>query len=53
MTDCPVCEATIESRTWVLGEIVPCPDCGTELEISGTAPVTVQLAPKEAEDWGE
>lgn len=53
MTDCPVCEAKVESRTWLKGEIFPCPDCGTELEVSGPGPFTLQPAPKEAEDWGE
>ncbi len=53
MTQCPECEATVESRAMVLGEIFPCQDCGTELEVTGSVPFTVQPAPKEAEDWGE
>jgi alpha-aminoadipate carrier protein LysW len=37
----------------IAGEIFPCRDCGTELEVLATAPTTVERAPKEAEDWGE
>jgi alpha-aminoadipate carrier protein LysW len=35
------------------GEIVPCPDCGAELEVVSVAPVTLALAPEVQEDWGE
>ena len=53
MTQCPECDATVERHDQVLGEVFPCPDCGTELEVFGTTPFAVQPAPKEAEDWGE
>ncbi len=53
MTECPACDASVESHNMVLGEVFPCPDCGTELEVQGTDPFAVQPAPKEAEDWGE
>ena len=35
------------------GEIVNCPDCGADLEVVGTDPVELELAPEEEEDWGE
>jgi alpha-aminoadipate carrier protein LysW len=35
------------------GEITVCPDCGIELEVISLAPITVDLAPMEMEDWGE
>jgi alpha-aminoadipate carrier protein LysW len=35
------------------GEILPCADCGAELEVTGLDPLTVDLAPMEMEDWGE
>jgi alpha-aminoadipate carrier protein LysW len=35
------------------GEIVPCPDCGADLEVLSTEPLTLGLAPEEGEDWGE
>ena len=51
---CPECEATLDlSQDLIEGEIVPCPDCGAELEVIGTAPVQLQLAPMVEEDWGE
>lgn len=53
MTECPACEASVKSHDKILGEVFPCPDCGTELEVLGTEPFAVQPAPKEAEDWGE
>jgi alpha-aminoadipate/glutamate carrier protein LysW len=53
MTQCPECDADVETRTMVQGEIFPCPDCGTELELTGPEPFSVQVAPREAEDWGE
>jgi alpha-aminoadipate/glutamate carrier protein LysW len=51
---CPECEGEVvipaEAQT---GEILVCPDCGIELELTGLDPVTLSLAPVEAEDWGE
>jgi len=39
----------------MLGEIIECPDCGTELEVIELkdAAVVVQKAEMEEEDWGE
>jgi alpha-aminoadipate carrier protein LysW len=53
MTECPECEANVENAARIPGEVFPCPDCGTELEVLVSDPFAVQLAPKEAEDWGE
>lgn len=36
-----------------VGEILDCQACGTELEVTGTEPVTLEYAPELAEDWGE
>jgi len=54
MIKCPKCEAnlTLEENTEV-GEIVVCPDCGVELEVTGVNPITLELAPEVEEDWGE
>ena len=51
---CPECEGVvpIESGT-ELGEILVCPDCGVELEVTSLDPVNLDLAPHEEEDWGE
>jgi alpha-aminoadipate/glutamate carrier protein LysW len=51
---CPECEAEIslESGTEV-GEIIVCSDCGVDLEVTSLEPASVELAPMEAEDWGE
>ena len=50
---CPECEGTLALEDVEKGEIVQCPDCGAELEVRGTDPVTLELAPEEEEDWGE
>jgi alpha-aminoadipate carrier protein LysW len=51
---CPECEAVVpvESGT-ELGEILVCPDCGVELEVTSLQPIVFSLAPHEEEDWGE
>ncbi|MCB9135931.1 MAG: lysine biosynthesis protein LysW [Anaerolineales bacterium] len=51
---CPECEAeiTLEAST-VVGEILVCPDCGVDLEVTSLTPASVELAPMEQEDWGE
>ena len=53
MSECPECAAPVEPHDKIPGEVFPCPDCGTELEVQATDPFAVQPAPKEAEDWGE
>ncbi|MBN1301218.1 MAG: lysine biosynthesis protein LysW [Melioribacteraceae bacterium] len=53
-TDCPVCDAVIElDENTVAGELVECPDCGTELEVVTVNPLRVREAPQEEEDWGQ
>ena len=34
-------------------EIVQCPECGVDLEVTGIDPITLAPAPEEEEDWGE
>lgn len=51
---CPECEAQITLENGVeVGEIIVCPDCGVDLEVTALNPVAVELAPMEQEDWGE
>lgn len=51
---CVVCEAEINlPADCCEGEIVVCPDCGTELEVISLNPPTVEEAPQVQEDWGE
>jgi alpha-aminoadipate carrier protein LysW len=51
---CPECVAdiTLEANAEV-GEIIVCPDCGVDLEVTALQPAAVDLAPMEEEDWGE
>ena len=54
MALCTECEAEITlAPSTEVGEIVVCPDCGVDLEVTGLEPAMVELAPMEAEDWGE
>jgi alpha-aminoadipate carrier protein LysW len=51
---CPECAANITLADDTLqGEIIQCPDCGVELEVMSLAPLVLELAPDEEEDWGE
>lgn len=51
--NCPECEAEITLEKPMRGEIIVCPDCGTELEVTSENPLALDLAPQEEEDWGE
>lgn len=54
MIECPECTAELDlAPNAEVGEIVVCPDCGVELEVTGLEPVTLELAPEVEEDWGE
>ncbi len=51
---CPVCEADIRIASDAMeNELIPCPDCGAELEILSLNPLEIALAPETEEDWGE
>ena len=51
---CPECVAEIAlAANTEVGEILVCPDCGVDLEVTSLEPATIQLAPMEQEDWGE
>jgi alpha-aminoadipate carrier protein LysW len=53
--ECPVCAGAVDaSADLLLGELLDCDDCGSELEVTHLEPA-IQLAeaPMAAEDWGE
>lgn len=51
---CPECAAVVTVEADVeAGEIVTCPDCGAELEVTSVDPLMLELAPEVEEDWGE
>ncbi len=51
--NCPECDAMLNLKEVVQGEIVQCPDCGVDLEVVSVDPLKLELAPMEEEDWGE
>ena len=53
-TVCPECDAPVATAPDVVaGEVLPCAECGVELEVVALAPLTLEIAPPEEEDWGE
>ena len=54
MSECPVygVEISLASDT-VVGELLECTDCGSELEVTALNPPTLAEAPESEEDWGE
>ena len=54
MAVCIVCEANLSIPEGTEeGEIIECPECGSELEVVSINPIELALAPEEEEDWGE
>lgn len=55
MAVCPECEADIELDEYDVdkGEIISCPECGIELEVVGLAPLELDVAPQEEDEWEE
>ncbi len=51
---CPVCAASVPVASDVLlHELLTCPECGAELEVTNLSPLTFEQAPQVEEDWGE
>ncbi|MEM1179277.1 MAG: lysine biosynthesis protein LysW [Acidobacteriota bacterium] len=54
MVDCPECAVGVSlGASPMTHEIVPCVECGVELEVMSLDPLAVELAPDVEEDWGE
>lgn len=54
--NCPECDADVPvPDDAIVGEIVSCPDCGTDYEISekNGSEIKVKQAETVGEDWGE
>lgn len=51
---CVECDGEVPAGEGVLvGEVLECPECGVELEVTRTDPLEAELAPEVDEDWGE
>lgn len=54
MVECPVCAGDVAAgNDLVVGELITCAECGSELEVTGTEPLALAEAPESEEDWGE
>ena len=53
MAMCPECEADVEIDEFDVdkGEVISCPECGTDLEVVGLAPLELDLAASDEDDW--
>lgn len=52
--DCLVCGSELEPGADVVAhELIECEECGSESEVTATAPLNITEAPLEEEDWGE
>jgi lysine biosynthesis protein LysW len=47
MVNCPSCGTPIEESDLALGEIVPCPGCGSDLEVISEDPITFEVYEQE------
>lgn len=54
-TECPVCGGGVDvADNVIVGELLDCDDCGSELEVRALDPaLRIEEAPMAAEDWGE
>lgn len=51
---CVICDGAISiPDNAMVGELLICGDCGTELELVSLDPMTLEEAPEIQEDWGE
>jgi len=53
--ECPACyyEFNVDDDV-IVGEVITCPDCGTDLEVLEVSKeVKTQIAESPEEDWGE
>ena len=52
MAVCPECDAEIEIDEFDVdkGEIISCPECGIDLQVTGLGPLELDLAPDE-DEW--
>ena len=51
---CVECGGTVPlPSNVVVSEVVQCPECGADLEVTSIEPPEAQLAPEMEEDWGE
>ena len=51
---CPDCQAEVMAEDDVqVGEVITCPECSANLEVTSSNPLTVTQAAAVKEDWGE
>src|SRR5215207_2445627 len=52
MATCPECDAEIEVDEFDVdkGDLISCPDCGSNLEVTGTSPIELDLSDEDEDD---
>jgi len=51
--ECIECGFKLTLKDIEEGELIVCPECGTDMEVVNLKPITLEPAPVEEEDWGE
>ena len=54
MATCPECDAEIEVDEFDVdkGDLISCPDCGSNLEVTSTSPLELEPADDDDDDGG-
>lgn len=52
-SECPSCMGMVKLEDVMQNEVTKCPECEADLEVIAIAPLTLDFAPEEEEDWGE
>jgi alpha-aminoadipate/glutamate carrier protein LysW len=54
MAVCPECEAEVEIDELDVGagDVISCPECGSDVKVVGVSPVELDRAAEGAEEWG-
>ena len=52
MATCPECDAEIEVDEFDVdkGDLISCPDCGSNLEVTSTSPIELDLSDEDEDD---
>jgi alpha-aminoadipate carrier protein LysW len=55
MANCPECDAEIPIDEFDVdkGDLVSCPDCGSNLEVTSLSPLELELADEDEEEFDE
>ena len=55
MATCPECDAELDIDEFEVqkGDVISCPDCGSNLEVTGVSPLEIEVVSEDDEDEDE